>query len=248
LAGTHLALALLGEYSSAHSQHRLESFLALLCVVAEAGHALVFDAVLDALPAAAKGGNLGVLDELGLGGADGLVNNGLLNGDEVGEGEVLGDHGDGLRGRVDVGGFEDVRDVRVGTGAGAANKRGEPLGSGLLASDEALSAEDPRSRVDAAADGVDGDYVRRLVVPWAVLAPVGGRDLLPGVVEGHSVGEDLHCGCGGRLICGGFFLFGSRDDRSSRDGSETFFLSLSLSLSVLQWSIGWVSVESSSSK
>jgi len=34
----------------------------------------------------------------------------------------------------------------------------------------------------------------RLVVPWAVLSPVGSRDLIPGIVEGASVGEDLHIG------------------------------------------------------
>lgn len=139
-------------------------------IVAELRHALVLDAVLDALPAAAEGGDLRVLDELRLRRADGLVDDGLLDGDEVGEGQVLGDHCDGLVGRVDVGGLKDVGDVRVA--AAAADEGGEPLGGGLLAGDEALGAEDPRGWVDAAADCVDGDYVRRLVVPRTVFAPV----------------------------------------------------------------------------
>ena len=43
-----------------------------------------------------------------------------------------------------------------------------------------------------AADRVDGGDMRGLVVPGAVLSPVGGRDLLPRVVEGFGVGKHLH--------------------------------------------------------
>lgn len=46
--------------------------------------------------------------------------------------------------------------------------------------------------VDGARDGVDGDYMRRLLIPWAVLPPVGGRNFLPRVVEIGALLKDLH--------------------------------------------------------
>ena len=48
---------------------------------------------------------------------------------------------------------------------------------------------------------VDGDDMRRLLVPGAVLAPVGRRHLFPRVVEFRVLLEDLH-GCGANVVLG----------------------------------------------
>lgn len=101
--------------------------------------------------------------------AVGLVGDLLLDIDEVAPGQVLADHGEGLVGRVDVGGFKDVADVH-----GVAHEGLDPFGRGLLAGDETLGAEDARLSVDAAGERVHGNDMLGFVVPWAVFAPVGG--------------------------------------------------------------------------
>lgn len=53
----------------------------------------------------------------------------------------------------------------------------------------------------------------RLVVPWAVLSPVGSRDLLPGVVEVADVLENPH----GRLL---FVLAAVADLKCPRSGKQ----------------------------
>lgn len=181
--------ALLGKDDAAHLQDPLKALAALGGILLEAGDQGVLDGVLDALPAAAEGGNVGRLDKLGLVVAEGLVDDLLLDVDEVAPGQVLADHGDGLGGGVDVARLVDEALVHL-----AADDALHPLGGRLAAGDEALGAEDARVGVDGARDGVDGDDVLRLVVPGAVLLPVGGRDLVPRVVEGDAVGKDLHCG------------------------------------------------------
>lgn len=69
-------------------------------------------------------------------------------------------------------------------GGGAAEEGQHPGGRGLVAGYEALGAQDAGLGVDVAGEGVDGDDVRGLVVPGTVLAPVGGGDFFPRVVEG----------------------------------------------------------------
>ena len=171
----------------AHGQHRLKPFLALSSVLPEPLDEGVLDAVLDALPATSQGGDLGLLVELGLVGIERRVDDGLLDVEQVAEGDVGGDHGDCLGLGVDVGGLKHLRLIYA-----AAQHALEPFRSGLTAGDETLSTQDAGGRVDVAADGVDGDNMRRLLVPWAVLPPVAGGDLFPGVIEGFCVGKDLH--------------------------------------------------------
>ena len=51
------------------------------------------------------------------------------------------------------------------------------------------------SGIHGTRQSVNRDNMGGLVVPWAVLSPVGSGDLLPGVVEVAGVGKDLHlCG------------------------------------------------------
>lgn len=163
-----LTLALLGKDDSAHLEDALKALATLDGVLLEAVNEGVLDAVLDALPAAAEGGDAGALLKPGLVVAQGPVDDLLLDVDEVAPGEVLADHGEGLVGRVDVARLEDVADVHV-----AADDGLDPVGRRLLAGDEALGAEDARRGVDGAMERVDGNDVLRLVVPGAVLAPIG---------------------------------------------------------------------------
>lgn len=185
----HLLLAglLLGEDNPAHLKNTLEALAALDGVLMEARHEAVLDLVLNALPAAAKGSDLGALVESCLVCSKGRVGALLLNADEVAESEVLAHHGESSCGGIDVAGLVDVALV------GVAQESLEPLGCGLLACDEALGLENAGRRVDVAGEGVDGDDVLRFVVPWAILLPVGRGNLVPRVVEGDGVGEDLHC-------------------------------------------------------
>lgn len=187
LAGT---LALLGKDDAAHLEDALKALAALDGVLLESVDQGVLDAVLDALPAAAEGGDAGALDKLGLVGAEGLVDNLFLDVDEVAPGQVLADHGDGAVGGVDVAGLVDEALVHL-----AADDGLDPVGGGLAAGNEALGAEDAGGRVDGSREGVDGDDVLRLVVPGAILLPVGRGDLVPRVVEGDGVGKDLHFDC-----------------------------------------------------
>jgi len=172
-----LLLTLLGEDTAAHLEDTLETLSALEGVLAEAGDKLILNVVLDALPATTESGDTGRLLELRSAGSKGLVDYCLLNLDEVGPGNVLRYHGDCLRGGVDIGRLDNLARVH------ATKESFQPFGSGLLAGDEALSAEDAGGGVDLTGDGVDSDNVGALVVPWAVLAPVGGCYLLPGVVK-----------------------------------------------------------------
>ncbi|KAI6763757.1 hypothetical protein HG530_007546 [Fusarium avenaceum] len=183
----NLARPLLGKGLAAHQQNALEAFTALNSVFAEAGDHCVLDAVLDSLPATAQSSDVGVLDELGLVVTHGLVDTLLLNVDEVAPCQVLADHCDGLVHRVDVAGL--VHEALVSC---ASDDSLDPVRDGLLAGDETLSAQDAGRGVDFAGEGVDGNDMLRLVVPWAVLCPVGSGHLVPGVVVGHAVAEDLH--------------------------------------------------------
>lgn len=184
-----LALLLLGKDLAAHLKNTLKALTALESVLLELVHETVLDAVLNSLPATTESGNVCRLLELGLVVTEGSVNDLLLDVDEVVVRQVLADHGDGLVFRVDIAGLIDVLVLKV-----RAHNGLDPVRARLLAGDEALSAQDTSLGVDLAGDGVDGDDVLRLVVPRAVLSPVGGRDLVPRVVEGDGVGEDLHDG------------------------------------------------------
>jgi hypothetical protein len=167
LSGNHLGaltLALLGKDDAAHLKDALKALAALDGVLLEAVDEGVLNAVLDALPAAAESSDAGALGELGVVGRGGAVGDLLLNADEVAEGEVLADHGEGLGARVDIAGLVDLRLIHLGREDGL-----EPLGRALLAGDEALGAEDAGGRVDGPRKRVDGDDMLRLVVPGAVL-------------------------------------------------------------------------------
>jgi len=189
-----LASLLLGECLSAHHQDALKALTALDSVLAEAGNHCVLDAVLDSLPATAQGSDVGVLDELSLMVAERLVDYLLLNIDEVAPCQVLADHGDGLVDGVDVAGF--VHEALISS---ATDDCLDPVGDGLLACDQTFGSEDTCRGVDFAGECVDSDDMLRLVVPGAVLCPVGRGHLVPGVVEGDAVAKDLHCD--GRVMC-----------------------------------------------
>lgn len=68
------------------------------------------------------------------------------------------------------------------------------LGYVMLVMDVWRRTHDASVLVDGSRDGIHRDHMCRLVVPWAVFAPVGGRHFVPGVVEGVFAGEDLHRG------------------------------------------------------
>ena len=99
--------------------------------------------------------------------AERAVDDLLLHSDEVAPCKVVGDHRQCASLRVYVAGLVDVALV------GVAEESLDPFGSGLLAGDEALGAEDASVGIDGSSDGVDSDDMLRLVVPWAVLLPVG---------------------------------------------------------------------------
>lgn len=178
---------LLGENDSAHLENTLEALLSLDGVLAEAVYQGIFDAVLDALPAATKGGDAGALDKLGLMVGEGAVDHLLLYANQVVPGQVLAHHGESLVCRVDVGGL--VYEVVI---HGAANEGLHPFGSRLLAGNQSLGSQDAGSRVDRAREGVDGHDMLGFVVPGTVLLPVGCGYLVPRVVVGDGVAEDLH--------------------------------------------------------
>ena len=49
------------------------------------------------------------------------------------------------------------------------------------------------ARINRSAQGVDGNDMRRLLIPWPVLLPITCRDFLPRVVEIDGLLEVLHC-------------------------------------------------------
>jgi hypothetical protein len=61
------------------------------------------------------------------------------------------------------------------------------------------NTHDSRLGVDGSAQRVDGDDVRCLFVPRAILLPVAGRDFFPRVVEVDRLLEVLH-GDGGEVV------------------------------------------------
>lgn len=130
-----LLLPFLGEDAPAHGQHGLESFLALSRVLTEPLDESVLDAVLDALPATSQGSDLGLLVKLGLVLAERGVDDGLLDVEQVTEGDVGRDHGDGLGLGVDVGGLKHLRLVHA-----TAHHALEPFRSSLTAGDQTLGA------------------------------------------------------------------------------------------------------------
>lgn len=117
---------------------------------------------------------------------DRCVDNGFLHVDQVRHGDVLRYHGDGLFGWVDVARLEDLARVH------ASEDGLDPFGCGLLAGDQSLGAEDACRRIDISTDGVDCNDMCGLVIPGTVFLPVGSRYLLPRVVEGDGIREDLH--------------------------------------------------------
>lgn len=130
-----LPALLLAERESAHLEDGLEALTALDGVLLELADRRLLHRGLDLLPAATDGRHLGLLVELGLRVACRPVDDGLLHGDEVCEGEVRRAHGDFLRLRVNVGGLEDVG------GFLPAHHREEPFRCGLFAGYETFSSE-----------------------------------------------------------------------------------------------------------
>lgn len=103
---------LLRENFARDGEHPLKALAALSRVLAEPVNGDFLDAVLNLLPAATHRNDLGGLVEDGLarrGG--GSVADGLLHGEELAPGQVLGAHCDGLFARVDVGDFVDEAGV-----------------------------------------------------------------------------------------------------------------------------------------
>lgn len=163
----HLTFSLFSKDDSAHLEDTLETLLALDCILLEPRDQSILDLVLDALPAAAEGGDSGALHELGLVVAKGRICDLFLDVDEVAPSQILAHHGDGSIGRVDIAGLVYPAVVHV-----AADDGLEPVRGGLLAGDEAFGAEDAGGRVDLARDGVYGDDMFGLVVPGAIFLPV----------------------------------------------------------------------------
>ena len=99
----HLLLcALLAERTAAHLENGLEALTAPDGVLLELRHARLLDGVLDFLPAAADSGDLGLLIKLRLVLGRWAVDNSLLDGDDVREGEVRRAHGNLLGLWVDI--------------------------------------------------------------------------------------------------------------------------------------------------
>lgn len=103
---------LLREDFARNSEHSLEALTALSRVLAEPVNGNFLDAVLNLLPAAAHRDDFRRLVEDGLARRGrGSVADGLLHGEELAPGQVLGAHCDGLFARVDVGDFVDEAGV-----------------------------------------------------------------------------------------------------------------------------------------
>ena len=127
---------LLCEDFAGDGEHPLEALATLGRVLAEPVNGDLLDAVLDLLPAAAHGDDFGRLVEGCLARVvGGGVADGLLHGQKLTPGHVLGAHGNGLFARVDVGDFVDE------AGFVGAKEGLEPGGQSLFACDEALGAE-----------------------------------------------------------------------------------------------------------
>jgi hypothetical protein len=112
--GHTLALSLHGKDLSAHLKHRLKALTTLDGVLSEALNSKVFNAILDLLPASAKGSNLSGLLENGArvwAGGRRTVDDGFAHREEIVKGHVHTAHGDALGSGIDVGGFVDMRDV-----------------------------------------------------------------------------------------------------------------------------------------
>nr|POE52033.1 efflux pump fus6 [Quercus suber] len=187
-------LALFSEDLAADRQDLLEALSALDGVLLEALDGEFLDGVFDALPAAAQCDDPSALLEAGVAGALAAraVDHLLLHRDELGKGHVLAAHGDLARRRVHV--RDLVHHRRV-----VAEERLHPRWHRLPARDQPLRAQDVRLRVERARERVDGDDVRRFVVPGAVFAPVARADFVPRVRELVGRGEETHGvvrGCG----------------------------------------------------
>lgn len=127
---------LLCEDFAGDGEYPLEALATLGRVLAEPVNGDLLDAVLDLLPAAAHGDDFGRLVEGRLAwGVGGGVADGLLHGQKLAPGQVLGAHGNGLFARVDVGDFVDEAGF-VGSEEGL-----EPSGQSLFACDEAFGAK-----------------------------------------------------------------------------------------------------------
>lgn len=130
-----LPALLLAERQPAHLEDGLEALTALDGVLLELADSRLLHRGLDLLPTAADGRHLRLLLELRLRIRGRPVDDGLLHGDEIREGEVRGAHGDFLRLRVNVGGLEDVG------GFLSAHHGEEPFRCGLFACYESFGAE-----------------------------------------------------------------------------------------------------------
>jgi hypothetical protein len=127
---------LLGKNFPRNGEHPLEALATLSRVLAEPVNSNLLDAVLDLLPATTHRNHFGRLVEDCLArGVGGCVADGLLHGEELAPGQVLGAHCDGLFARVDVGDFVDE------AGFVGAEEGFEPGGQSLFACDEALGAK-----------------------------------------------------------------------------------------------------------
>lgn len=154
----------------------------------------VLDAVLDLLPATAKGDDLSALVERGAGvgsGQGGPVDDGFADGEQIGPSHVNAAHGDFLGLGVDIRRLEDMGYFL------AAEKRVEPFWCRLLAGDETFCSElydwsvfardidcmhcsyDSGRGIYASCQCIDGHYMGALIIPRAILSPVGGGHLLP---------------------------------------------------------------------
>lgn len=150
---------LLREDFARNSEHSLKALATLGRVLAEPVNGDFLDAVLDLLPAAAHGDDFGRLVEDCLArGVGGSVADGLLHGEKLAPGQVLGAHCDGLFARVDVGDFVDE------AGFVGAEEGLEPCGQGLFACDEALGAKLWRN-VSMSLEGLGGRNFMRLTIP-----------------------------------------------------------------------------------
>lgn len=147
-----------------NSQHPLKPLPAFRCILPKPLNRKLLNAILDLLPPATKRDDFRILlkHRLARFPRHWPVHHRLLHAEEVGPGHVLGTHGDFAIGRVgvDVGDFVDEGGVLV------AKEGVQPLGAGLFTGYEAFGAEDAGGGVEVAGEGVDGDDVGGLVIPY----------------------------------------------------------------------------------
>lgn len=101
--------------------------------------------------------------------------------------------------------------------------------------DDLGATYDSGRRVDVSGEGIDGNDMRRLVVPWRILDPVGGGDLLPGVVEGLGIAEEPH-GKSGRVWKWTNSVYVSQDGEGRRERGERWILIVVAVLQGAVWS------------